>query len=252
MSLQILADEKFTGAIWRMEIDELTDTLFAEVREEADKHVHFSAVNLQTGKILFKEIATPERWLAGIEAAYNGILLLHFYQNESGPIHKGLMAIDGKTGAQLWANYALAFDYLSDHGPVVFDLRVQPRKYFLLDVKTGATERVYQPSPYKDLKSEIKYPEIKETDDVLQKLTFKHPFGNSIHYLECNSYRIVSLHAFKGGDLNQLLYILGGEELIYEDILNQGIQKMQPEAFIIHKNRVIYIKNRFELKILSL
>jgi len=252
MHLKLLIDEQFTGDIWRMEIDELTDTLFLETRDHADKKVLFHAINLPNGA-LFKDLATPERWLTGIEAAYYGVLLLHFYQNETGPTHKGLMAIDGQTGTTLWSNYSSTFDYLSVNGPIVFDSRVHPRKLFLVDIHSGATTRAYEPSVHKEVNKSIKHPELLAADDMPQQLSYQHPFGNSAHYLEHNNFRIVSLHALKGGELIQLLRVFDeGAGLVYEDIINSGIQKMQPEAFITYKSCLIYIKNRMELKILPL
>jgi len=252
MPLKLLTDEQFTGDIWRMEIDELTDILFLETRDHTDKKVQFSAINLSTGSILFKDLTIPERWLTGIEAAYNSVLLLHFYQTESGPAHKGLMAIDAQTGSVIWTDYALSFDYLSENRPVVYDARLHPRKLFLLDIKTGATTRVYQPSVNRELKNSIIHPDLVDTDDLRQQLSYKHPFGNSVHYLEHNNFRIVSLHALKGGELIQLLNIFDEAGLVYEDIITTGIQKMQPEAFILFKGYLIYIKNRSALKIMSL
>ena len=252
MPLKLLTDGKFTGDIWRMEIDELTGALFLETREHADKKVQFSTIDLSTGNILFKDLNIPERWLTGIEAAYDGVLLLHFYQTETGPAHKGLMAIDAQTGKVIWTDYSLSFDYLSESGPVAYDSRVYPRKLFLLDIKTGATTRVYQPSVNKELKNSVIHPDLVEADDFRQQLSYKHPFGNRIHYLEHNKYRIVSLHALKGGELIQLLNIFDETGQVYEDMINSGIQKMQPEAFILYKSYLIYIKNRSELKVLSL
>ena len=60
------------------------------------------------------------------------------------------------------------------------------------------------------------------------------------------------MHSFKDGVLNQLLYIMDDVRIIYEDILNADIQKLQLEAFILHKNCLIYIKNRSEIKVLNL
>jgi hypothetical protein len=252
MHLELQTDEQFNGDIWRMEIDELPDTLCLEIRDHSNKKVYFSTIDLATGHTLTKELTTPERWLTGIEAAWNGVMLLHFYQSEKGPMHKGLMAVDTKTGQTLWTDYSLSFDYLSEKGPIVYDARVQPRKLFLADIHTGATTRVYQPSVYKTQKSDILYPELITADELASKLAHKHPFGNSVHYLDHNNYRIVSLHALKGGGLIQLLYVFDESGQVFEDILNSDIQKMQPEAFIVHKNRLVYIKNRVELKILSL
>jgi uncharacterized protein DUF4905 len=252
MTIQPFIDEKFNGAIWRMEIDELTETIFVEVRNAEEKKVSFGAISLASGKTLFKDLSSPERWLTGIEAAYDGVLLIHFYQSETGPAHKGLMAVDAATGKTLWSNYSYSFDHLSVRGPVLYDARVQPRKLFLADIKTGATTRIYEPYVYPYLKNNIIVPEMISQEDLQLKDLQLHPFGNMAHYLDYNNFRIVSLHALKGGELTQSLYIMDGVNRFYEDLLNAGIQKMQPEAFIMHKNRLIYIKNKSLLKVLTL
>jgi hypothetical protein len=252
MHLKLLTQEQFNGDIWRMEIDEVTEILFLEIRDNTDRTVHFNAVNLSTGNILFKDLFAPERWLTGIEAAYDGVLLLHFYQTETGPAHKGLMAIDAFSGNTLWVNYALALDHLSNNGPVVFDVKVQPRKLFLTDIKTGATKRPYQPSVDGELVNSIVLPEVLTSDELPADLTFMQPFGNTVQYLEYNNFRIVSLHALNEGQVNQYLFVFDGTEKVYEDILNAGIQKLQPEAFMFHKNRLLYIKNKAGLRVLSL
>src|ERR1700710_2286530 len=104
MPIHPFIHEHFTGAIWRMEIDEVSETLFVEVRDNEEKQVSFTAINFATGDVYFKNLTTPERWLTGIEAAYDGVLLLHNYQSEAGPTHKGVIAIDGHSGETLWTN----------------------------------------------------------------------------------------------------------------------------------------------------
>ena len=78
------------------------------------------------------------------------------------------------------------------------------------------------------------------------------PFGNTIHYLEHSNFRIVSLHTFAEGTLQQHLYIMRNAEIIYEDLLNSDIQKLQPEAFLLHKDQLIYLKDKSQLKVLNL
>jgi hypothetical protein len=251
MNIQPHISEQFDGDIWRLEIDESSDTVFAEVRNSAEKQVSFSAINLVNGEVYFKNFTTPERWLTGIEAAFDSVLLLHNYQSETGPAHKGLVAIDAFSSKTLWSNYTLGFDHLTVDGPVLYDAHFHPRQLFLADIKNGATKRVYEPSVYQALKNSVVVPEITDAN-LAADLLLIHPFGETIHYLEYNNLRIVSLHALKAGTLTQSIFITDGVNNIYEDLLNSGIQKLQPEAFIMHKNRLIYIKNRSELKVLAL
>lgn len=250
--MQPYINTKFNGDIWRLEIDELSNTLFAEIRSSADKQVSFASISLVNGNIHFKDLTMPERWLTGIETAFDGVLLLHNYQSEAGPLHKGLVAVDAISAEILWSNYTLAFDYLSAEGPIVYDIHVHPRKQFLADIKTGATKRVLEPSVYNALKNQVDVPQVIKPDLLPRFALPVRPYGERIHYLEHNNFRIVSLHALKAGTITQQIFIMDGDTIVYQDILNADIQKLQPEAFILHTNRLIYIKNKSELKVLPL
>ena len=250
--LQPYISQQFNGAIWRLEIDELSDTIFVEIRNDAEKQVSFSSISLTTGKLNYSNLATPERWLTAIEAAYDGVLLLHNYQSANGPAHKGLMAVDALTGETLWTNYIYAFDHLTTSGPVLYDTNFHPRKLFLADINTGLTNRIYEPFIYPELQNNIVAPQAIDPENLPSNLFPAPPFGNSVHYLEYNNFRIVSLHTLQAGTLKQYLFVMDGIDKIYEDLLNTDIQKLQPEAFILHKNRLIYIKNKSALIILSL
>jgi hypothetical protein len=60
------------------------------------------------------------------------------------------------------------------------------------------------------------------------------------------------LHTLNDNLLKQHLYIFDDTGLVYEDLLNTGIQKLQPEAFVLHKNWLICLKNKTELMVLSI
>ena len=242
-------NEQFGGAIWRIEIDSLTDTVCLEIRT-TDKQVSFTSIDLNSGKINFTDYTTPERWLTGMEAAYNGILLLHNYQSENAPVHKGVIAVD-RNGDIAWSNYTYAFNHLSANGLILYNTQIQPRKLFLADIKTGSVTRPFEQAIDLEPKNYISAPQILNAAD----LTFSLPIevhGNIVHSLDYNTLRIVSLHTFIAGQLKQYLYIMNEAGPVYEDLLNADIQKMQPESFILYKNWLIYIKNKSELKVINL
>jgi hypothetical protein len=244
-------NQHFKGSIWRMEIDEISDSIFLEIRNDTEKQVSFFSIDLNTGKLNFKDLVTPERWLTGIETAYDGVLVLHNYQTTTGPAHRGLTAID-QNGTVLWTNYIYAFDHLTTKGPILYDTHIHPKKLFLINIKSGVAERIYEPTLLSEIESNIKAPDMLPADSLPHDALSYPVFGNSVHYLEYNNFRIVSLHTLQAGVLKQYLYVMDGMVIVYEDLLNTDIQKLQPEAFILHKNRLVYIKNKSELKVLGL
>lgn len=238
------------GLIWRMEIDEISDTIYLEIRKSEDKIVSFAAVDLATGQTRFEDVTLPERWMAGIEAAFNGVLLLHGYQGENAPVHRGITAI-AADGAVLWSNYNLTFDHLSQNGPVTYAAQIQPHRLFLTHINTGMNIRPYDKGVDKEYANCIMFPQNINSSGLNFELPVQS-YNGVVYYLTYNNYRIVSLHTLTAGLLEQSIYVWKGDDLIYEDLLNNNIQKMQPEAFILYKNRIIYIKNKTELKVISI
>jgi hypothetical protein len=241
--------KQLNGTIWRMEIDSLSDTIFLEIRT-TDKQASFTSINLISGKTKLNQYSTPERWLTGIEAAYDDILLLHNYQSETAPTHKGVTAVNNN-GEVIWSNYTYAFDHLSVNGPVLFNTQLQPKKLFVADIKTGAYIRKYEEVIDTEVENHVSFPQLSQASLLKQALPADAHL-NIVHYLDHNNLRIVSLHALTAGQLRQHLYIMDGTDVVYEDLLNADIQKMQPESFILYKNSLIYIKNKSELKVLNL
>lgn len=245
-------NQTFEGAIWRLHIDELTGIMVAEIRDEQQKQASFASFSLLTGIVYFTGFKTPERWLTGAEGIYNGVVLLHYYKHETSPEHKALIAIDAVTCAEIWSNYSLAFDHFSINGPIVYQTGIQPKKLLLADIATGQLKRPYEAAIDKELANSIILPAMSTPDGHLMAGLPVEPYGNMMHYLTYNNYRIVSLHTFKTGILQQHLFILDASGVIYHDLLNTDIQKLQPEAFVLHKNALVYIKNKVELKVLNL
>ncbi|HEX3384462.1 MAG TPA: DUF4905 domain-containing protein, partial [Mucilaginibacter sp.] len=85
---------QFKSPVWRFEIDCVKDIIVAEIRDASDKKVQFASIDLEDGHVYSDNFQAEERWLTGIEAAHDGILLVHNYHSEAGPAHKGWIAID--------------------------------------------------------------------------------------------------------------------------------------------------------------
>ena len=242
----------FGGEIWRLEIDELTQTLALEIRNQADKQVSFASVNLAGGQINFKDYTPPERWFTGIETAHNGVLLLHNYLNQTTPVHNGLTAVNIVTAETLWSNYTLAFEGMTINGPLLYSTRITPKKLYIADIQTGAMLRPFNPQTDTVLPRNLKLPEMLSAADVPLPALPAIPYGGIVHYMVHNSRRIISLHTGNPQMLQQHLYVTDDTgAFIFEDLLNTGIQKLQPEAFLIHENWLICLVNKTTLMVLQ-
>jgi len=250
--LRPFISHQFKSPVWRLEIDSLTGIIFIELRDTANKSVSFSSISLKNGEVYFDDLQTEERWHTGIEAAYDGVLLLHNYESETRPVHKGLTAIDAVRGKTLWRDFNATFDHLSINGPVVYDARMQPRKLSLINIKTAATIRRYEPSIDLELSNDLVLPEPISEEMALSLHLPVHPLENTVYYVDHNNLRIVSLHAIIEGTLQQHLYIMDSINTVYQDLLNTNIQKLQPESFLLHKDQLICLKNQSQLKVLNL
>ncbi|WP_462265835.1 DUF4905 domain-containing protein [Mucilaginibacter sp.] len=245
--------EYFDAPVWRMEIDAIRNLLFLEIRDIETREVSFSSIDLNTAETYFRGLKNDERWLTGIEAAFGGVLLIHYYETGSSPAHKGMAAINGITGRVLWNNYNYSFDHLTINGPVLFDARMQPRRFLTIDVNTGLPVKNDDTATSQSAGNHIRLPEAISVS-ALSELDFLSviPYGNIVQHLDYNNYRIVSLHTQWAGQLRQLLYIFENGKPVFEDLLNADIQKMQPEAFVMYKHQLIYLKNRTEVQVLNL
>ncbi|OCX52970.1 hypothetical protein BEL04_01185 [Mucilaginibacter sp. PPCGB 2223] len=245
-------DEKFDGQVWKFVIDGRAGLLLAEIRNTGGREVSFASINLNTGKLNFTGLNLPEKWLIGLEGSFEGTLLLHGFQSAQSPVRKGIYAFDGETGLPLWSNYNDVISQLTINGPAAYNTQVHPPVFYLLDSKTGATLRPYNPSVDTEIVQDITLPTILTSMPSDLNISFDgEPTGNC-HYMEHNGFRIVSLHTLNQGILKQQLLVMFDGKPVYEDILTDEIQKLQPEAFIRYKNHLIYIKNTRELKILNL
>ncbi len=90
----------FDSSIWKILFDMKRHLLAVEVRNKEEKKVSYYLVQLPSGKTY--PILISHTWWAGLLDFYDGILLLHGYENEGLPIHKGIFAYDAMNGHLLW------------------------------------------------------------------------------------------------------------------------------------------------------
>ncbi len=249
-NLTPVIDHTFSGIIWKLACDTAAAIIYTETRNSENHTAAFSSFNLENGQVYFRELVTEEKWMTGLEGGRQGVLFLHGYKSDQSPEHKALIALDGLTGKQLWADYNLSLEAFTTDGLLAADQRFQTKKMVMLDYKTGNI--ISSTNQQQDDLQEIQYPFLLPLLPENLAALITGTITGEISCLNYNPYIIISLHTQNNGLLVQELFIIENEALIYHDLLNEHIQKLQPEAFVVIKNCLVYTKNKTVLKVLNL
>lgn len=249
-NLNTVIDHTFSGLIWKLETDTEQNLIYVETRNEKEHSAGFSSFNLETGKANFLEFIPEEKWLVGMNGGRQGILFLHGYLSDQTPEHKGIIALDGFTGKGLWTNYNLAIEAFKVDGLLAYDQRFQNKRTVLLDYQTGMVKTETE-NQQEDVQ-EIQYPFMLLLLPKNLAALIAGTITGKISCFNYNPYLIISLHTQNNDGLLQELFVFEDEKIIYQDLLNEHIQKLQPEAFVVIKNYLVYIKNKTSLKVLNL
>ncbi len=250
INLNPIIDHTFFGLIWKLEIDPKSELLFVETRNTENHTATFSSFDLKTGEIYFEKLILEEKWLAGMEGGRCGMLFLHGYKSAQSPEHKAIIALDAFSGKQVWADYNFSAEAFTTAGLLAADQRFQTKKIVLLDYQTGQV--LQKPADLTDDFQQIQNPLMLLLPPQNLADWIPETIIGEISCLNYNPYLIISLHTQKNGALQQQLFIIENEVIVYQDLLNENIQKLQPEAFIMVKNQLIYLKNKLTLKVLNL
>ena len=108
------------GVLWSI-VPDGEGGLIGEERDPAARTASFFRVRIGTGETVWSDVTAPGGWWTGIECVTRGALLLHGFASPDLPGHRGLTALDLRSGASLWSDDDLVFVATVDG--VVYGLR---------------------------------------------------------------------------------------------------------------------------------
>jgi len=256
-------DFKASSSIWRI-LPAGEDYIVGEVRDREKKSVSFFSVRLEDGRRCWEGNVLTERWWAGIEAVHGSTLFLHEYPVPSMPDHRKVFAVDIPTGKLLWKNEDLAFSFATDDG--VYGSRdfFDRRAYYKLDTATGEAGEEVAPEVIDRLMSlkpvewgdHIEFP---RADEGLPAAVGGHP-ALSAELLPGESLRRGDVSVLTCYDrvpgsapaVREHLFIVAGGDVLFHDLVCDGLAGPVPGTFFRHRDRILYIKNRTLLRSLSI
>ncbi|MEJ7780236.1 MAG: DUF4905 domain-containing protein [Daejeonella sp.] len=242
--MQPVISEKFSGLIWKIKIQEQLGLIAIESRNSDLKQVAFTVLNFISGVVHFKEISYNEQWNLSLAFIGEKNVVINGYGHSDRPESKGIMSVSLADGSVLWERFNISLNEVHESGIQVYDPRFQPRKYSWIDHLTSDTIVAQSREPVAG--STIVFPEIDNAINIPSFIKHEQIAGDISALLFANK-TILSFHETKDGFFQQRLIVYQEDKILIDDILISGIQKLQPEAFFIQQNHLLYIRDKQEI-----
>jgi hypothetical protein len=253
----------FDGTIWKILPDEVQKRLLIEVRN-ADLHqAEVFSLDLNKEELLpLHPLPADTTWWLGLEAAFDGIAVLHTYPNEQEPAHRGVYMYDMSTGQELW------------HTTLVSYKGIQPGQLLVKEESTGQLQvlssqtgqAMPMPAPEDAImrnfdacrqdrnkipRFPLHYPAKHayfESVSQFIKIKTGHTAIEGTDYLEAGGFIIISYYTLQDTRLaNRLLITDSSGNVLLQDILALNLIGIGSDTFFVLDQLLLFIKNKNEL-----
>ncbi len=243
-NLKQVFSEKFKGLIWKIRIHEKNEYMAIESRHLESKNVSFSVLDLQTGKIFFKERSYLESMNLNLAYAAQKNLILTVNEHVESPESKGLISINVLNGEILWERYNFSFNQADSSGLQVYDPKIYPRNYLWINHLNA--ENISKQENSSTRISDLLFPDLFESY-VLPNFIEHGLIIGQISVLHKDGLSIVSFHQKMKNNMQQRLVVYQDDRIFIDDIIIDDIQKLQPESFFMMNKQLLYIRNKNEI-----
>ena len=240
------------GEIWRI-YPTGTDLLFGEDRETGTKKTGFFSLNRHTGDRYWSGEKVHEWWV-GVEGVIGETLFLHGFATPDMPMHRGIVAINGRTGEQVWENPDLCFEYGTNNSVIASSGAAGSKTLFMLEAGTGdvVTEwkeglDVGPDAPDVFPEQTIRYPELLTDPDQSKFREYLPSFSGPSSIIEESGYSIVACRDKPVGEQRILIFDSGTGEELYRNRITSEEGLFIPDSFLVQESMLYFVKDRKEL-----
>lgn len=247
-----------TSKVWKLLVDEVNQLLFIETRDEDEREVTFSAIDLHTNSVLWQDYMLEEPWWLSMQYAINGILLITEFADSQNPEAKKLIAIDSIHGEGLW-EHPLLFEAANQS---VVLAKNQEQEWLSIDLHQGTLHEIESTASqqFDTDSSQLQFPYryLPETAyfQTVQEFLIKKSNAVpvlAIDYAETTQHFLISFYEQKGIRYQQKLLVFSKKgELLFETVLDDELQGIGNEPFFIVEDLLIYVKDKSIVAVIRL
>ena len=256
--------------IWKLLISP-SGVLAGEERDIESKTGSLFAIDVTSGKILWRHVVLDEPWWFGSEKATDDTLYIQTFRKPDLPEAKGIIALDIRTGQERWKQPDMSFLF-SNSGGKVYVMRqgYSRREYFALGAHSGEISETFGEdnsevttagnlvnetdvhSHYANsLGEEDAY--LHQAKALLREIVNEDDIRGPIDYLEFERYLIFSYHARLQRPQKMLQNLLSNElivlekntgDVLFSETLHSETPLPLPDNFFVSHHTLIYVKEK--------
>jgi hypothetical protein len=260
------------GDIWRI-IPTASGQILGEVRLHQDKRVSFFCLEEKGGATLWEDRRFDEPWWIGIEAVFDGVLILHTYEKPDMPQHRDMIAVDLLTGGDLWKIKDVTYWFVAGSSVYSYRQQFESKAVYEHDIRTGELVRSFDESLPEFSAIRLKAQESFQTgpltlpapyaagedlmvDGQTERWIPPESLGMGVESLRHDDYLLMSYYEAKvrtrsgRPELDNSLRIvdLTKGTLIHDEILASSVPAPVPDTFFVREGKVISIKDLRSLR----
>ena len=256
--------------IWRL-IPTDTDKLIIEDRDISTKEVFFNCLDINSGKLIFKNLQLEDKFWIGIETVHNDVIYFHKFSKPDMPIHSGIIAYDINSKIVIWKTDEYNYLFIKEDIVYAFKNKFEGREFLTLDYKTGDILETYGNNSKKvNILREEKlsknnfegylFPQAVDLSnsysfiDIINELRVEKVITGKIDFIEHKNFLFINFHeVLSNGKLRNIFRVIeiSSKKIILEEILDKGTKLFIPESFFVRNNLVFIIKEKVKLIIYS-
>lgn len=265
--------------VWQMMFTDTGD-LIGQKRFAATRKSLFFGIEPPTGRVFCDDyllmdhvqgIPAGDGWFTGIETTWGGLGYCYASQHYS-PEHQGLWAIDFRRGQVVWSRSDIGF--IANLGDEFLVCKTSlfggfpERHFFSLDPLTGAesSSASVDSTQVNALREKVVPEEVRQkitlpgfamdgiTEEQLAPGGFTLLERSRCESLVYGDLRVVVLHEFATLTAlwRSLLNVWRGDCLVYDDCMEEGVDKPCLNNFLIQSDNLYYVKEKKEIVCVAL
>jgi hypothetical protein len=216
-----------------------------------------------------------EQWWIGIEGVHDGILFLHKFAQPDMPEHRGIVAVEIRSGHVLWQNDGWKFEGASGNALFASSRSLTGGMFFEADFRSGITtgefsseEAVKQAAKVttngipESEKFPLFLPDIDSGDSEITSLIRNHSDAGRlvgpVEYLELRSLLVYAYHERTPSSthermvLDHHLNVVSEDEVLFSEILNRNAPAVMAGNFFVENDMLFFVHERTKLTAVQL